>query len=197
MIIRKETEHFEQMVTDYISHTFGVYPHKDIKHIRSGISGNFEVKPDFNIIDDNPDKNYSFENLLYEGELAATNDPRELIAHKHFLEKANGRILVSGLGLGNSLHELLKNEAVSFIRVIEKEQDVIDLVAPFFDDPRVKIICDDVFEYGINEHFDIIYHAIWKTENEVKQDIATRKALSEKYGSFCSWQGFMYIQPKG
>jgi len=166
---------------------------ESIQHIPEGESGLYQVKNDVNI-----DQGYIFQTLCYQGKPISNNDPVTLPAHKHIIKKARGRVLVSGLGLGNSLHELLKKDNVSEVVIIEKEQDIIDLVSPSFSDPRVKIEQGDIFQFEPSKHFDCIYHAIWNTEKETRAAVQVRKELKAKFASFCdAWQGFIYISPRG
>ncbi len=56
-----------------------------------------------------------------------------------------GHVLVAGLGLGLIVHALATNRSVTRITVVEREQDVIDLVAPLV--PPVEIVHGDFWEW--------------------------------------------------
>lgn len=60
-----------------------------------------------------------FQRLLKDGIPQKSNHPDSLNVHADFLKRATGRILISGLGLGESLHEVLKKPDVTFVRIIE------------------------------------------------------------------------------
>ncbi|MFS7497729.1 hypothetical protein ACJ8CM_00085 [Klebsiella pneumoniae] len=72
---------------------------------------------------------------------------------------------------------------MTHVTVIEKEQDVINLVAPaFIDDKRVDIICADAMTYqppaGVT--YDVCWHDIWtyfSAENLQEMENLERKYL--------------------
>ena len=84
-------------------------------------------------------------------------------SNSEFIKRVNGKVLIAGLGLGLVLHNILQKEEVTEILVIEKCQDVIDLVGPKFENPKLKIICEDIIKWRPkkNEKFDTIYFDIW------------------------------------
>ena len=176
----------------YLSTVFGVEYHPDIQVIPENKSGEYKVNDDININGD-----YIFQRLYRNESQVTDNDPENLIAHKHFIDKATGKILIGGLGLGETLHEILKKDDVIKIDVVESEKSIIDLVAPFFKDERVQFIHDDIFSYRIDSHYDCIYHSIWSNKKQARAAIPERKKLKEKYGKFCDWLGFSYISPRG
>lgn len=103
---------------------------------------------------------------------------------------AHGRVLINGLGLGMVLEGVLSKPEVTYVRVIEKEQDVIDLVGPHFaNDPRVEIICADAYEYkpAKGEKFDYVWHDIWDDLSSANfPEMAT---LNRKYARAAAKQG--------
>lgn len=108
--------------------------------------------------------------LHVNGQLMMSDTGMERISNKAFIQKANGRVLIAGLGIGLILHNILNKADVTEVIVIEKYQDVIDLVAPKFNNDKLKIICADIFDYtpAKDERFDVIYFDIWPeitTEN--------------------------------
>ncbi len=46
--------------------------------------------------------------LTYKGEVIMSNTPAEVNDHLPFIKKANGKVLIAGLGLGMVITELLK-----------------------------------------------------------------------------------------
>ena len=192
MSTRKQITNIENLAKAYASTVFGIEPRQDIQNIKNGVSGPFQVKDDINI-----DGKYIFQTLTRDGKPIADNDPEKLTVHKVFFKNAKGRVLISGLGVGNSLHEVLKNNNVESITIVEHEQDIINLVGKSFKDSRVKIIHDDIFKYNPKEKFDCIYHAIWSNKKEALAAAPVRKKLKKKFAPFCSWQGFVYISSRG
>lgn len=97
-----------------------------------------------------------------------SNTPAEIGGHMEFYYAATGRVMIGGLGIGMILEAVLKKPEVTSITVIEKEQEIIDLVSPFYaNEEKVKIICGDVFNpkdyLAPGTKFDRLYFDIWDT----------------------------------
>ena len=119
--------------------------------------------------------------LHVNGELMMSDTAMERITNYDFINNAKGRVLIAGLGVGMILEAILQKESVTEIVVIEKYQDVIDLVHPIYQHPKLKIICADIFEYDMpkSEKFDTIYFDIWA---EICEDnLEEMKILHMKY----------------
>jgi len=102
--------------------------------------------------------------LEIDGEVFMSDTPMEKRTNFDFVEHANGRVFIAGLGIGLIVHNILKKKNVKEVVVMEISSDVIDLVAPkFAHDKRVKIVQGDVLEWKPNkgELFDTIYFDIW------------------------------------
>lgn len=97
-----------------------------------------------------------------------------------FLEEVKGDVLITGLGIGFCIKELLKNDKVKTITVIEKEAEIIKLIAPKVENKRVKIVHGDAREIDTDGNvYDFMIHDIWlyicqNTFDEIK-------AAKEKY----------------
>ena len=104
-----------------------------------------------------------------------------------FVARAHGRVLVGGLGLGLILFPLVDNPKVMHITVVEKYQDVIDLVGPAlkakFGD-RLEIICADIFDWKPpkGSKWNVIYHDIWPTI--CTDNLVSMVKLHRKYGRY-------------
>lgn len=99
--------------------------------------------------------------LAESGYLYMTNTPAEIQDHTQFINKACGNVLIAGLGLGMVVQALLDKGTCKQITVVELSQDVIDLVGPFYDDPRVEIVCCDIFKFKPQMHYDYAWFDIW------------------------------------
>lgn len=99
--------------------------------------------------------------------LMMSNTPMEMATNLEFLLKAHGKVLIGGLGIGLIILPLLDNENIGHITVIEKSQDVIDLVNRQLNLPpeKVTIVCGDVFKNPQTEKFNTIYMDIWSAIN--------------------------------
>lgn len=103
-----------------------------------------------------------------------SDTPDELNDHLHILQNVRGRVLVNGLGLGCILNCLIHHEDVFRIDVVEIDQDVIDLVGPFYirqaeKTPATKINIyhgdASTFKWPRGRRWNYIWHDIWPTIN--------------------------------
>lgn len=117
-----------------------------------------------------------------------SNTPDEIRDCLPFVDKAYGRILVNGLGLGVLLVALLEKENITKITVIEKSEDVIKLVSPSITDERVEIIHADAFEYkpSKDEQFECVWHDIWDYIDA--ENLPEMHKLHRKYGRRAIYQ---------
>lgn len=129
-----------------------------------------------------------YKRLMYGGTVVMTNTPDEIRDFLHFTHRAKGTILINGLGLGCVLKVLLEKQNVTKITVIEKNEEVINLVSPYFKDERLTIIHADAFEYKPpnGEMYDYVWHDIW---NYICEDnLPEMTKLHRKYSKRTSWQ---------
>ena len=63
---------------------------------------------------------------------------REYREHEQFLKDAHGDVLVAGLGLGMINEYLMNNPNITSVTIIEKFQDVIELIMQDEEDMRNK-----------------------------------------------------------
>jgi len=101
--------------------------------------------------------------LYVKGMLMMSNTPMEERTNRDIIRFSHGKVLIAGLGIGMILSEILDKNEVESVTVIEKFKDVIDLVSPHFDSPKLKIINADIFEWKPDkgEVYDTIYFDIW------------------------------------
>ncbi len=76
------------------------------------------------------------------------DDPPHWWAMQEHSTFYSGHVLVAGLGLGLIVHTLAQNPKVERITVIEREQDVIDLIRPHI--PKCEIIHADFWDSDID-----------------------------------------------
>ncbi len=127
--------------------------------------------------------------LTRNGTTVMSDTEAELRDHMIAEWHARGHCLINGLGLGALLKAVLKNPEVTQVTVIEISQDLIDLISPFYQDPRVSFVCADAFKYeppkGI--HYGMVWHDIWDTI--CTDNLPEMTKLHRKYGKLCDWQG--------
>lgn len=114
--------------------------------------------------------NFQYVKLVKKGEGTMMSDtPMERNSNRDFVRKANGDVLIFGLGLGLIIMPLLDAEEVTSITVIELHQDLIDLVTPILKKydhhNKLKVVQGDCFEYHKQVEkgtkFDCVYGDIW------------------------------------
>ena len=80
------------------------------------------------------------------------------------VQRAHGNVLIAGLGLGMILHPIVKQPGVRHVTVVEKYQDVVDLIGPTL--PRsdaLAVVVGDIFEWRppTGSRYDVIWFDIW------------------------------------
>lgn len=97
-----------------------------------------------------------------------SDTPMETETNKEFLRKANGDVLIFGLGIGLIIFPLLNDPNVTSITVVELEQELIDLTGSVIKKAKggdkVTIIKGDAYAHGFPKakKFDTIYFDIWQ-----------------------------------
>ena len=112
--------------------------------------------------------------------------PREYEEHK-WLTTITGDVLIAGLGIGMIHIPLLASDDITSVTIVEKEQDVIDLVWEHCaKDDRFTLIHDDIntWEVPADSKWDIGWFDTWLTHEEPIEEYATR--MRERYGEFVS-----------
>jgi len=119
------------------------------------------------------------------GGIMMSDTPMERNTNYEFVQKANGDVIIFGLGLGLVILPLLKKENVKSILVVELHQDLIDLVEPILKvhdvENKLTIVQGDCFEFHNKipkeKKFDSIYGDIWIdicTDNYEEMKILTK-----------------------
>lgn len=125
--------------------------------------------------------------LLVNGGVVMTDAEFERKTNMTPILKAHGNALIAGLGIGLILKPFIdKCESVT---VIEKEVDVIALVASSF--PTVTVIHGDIFEWLPDKgaKFDCIYFDIWPGVSS--DDLGDDKLLRKRFRKFLAKGGYM------
>ena len=131
----------------------------------------------------------TYKKLLYKHEVVMSDTPAEMQDHHHFIHMAHGSVLLTGLGLGMVLGELLKKKDVKHIMVLEKSLDVIKLVAGHYQQADLEIINADALTWKIPKgvHYDFIWHDIW---NGICADnLESMRKLKRRFARCSPWQG--------
>lgn len=124
--------------------------------------------------------------LLHKGSCVMSNTSMEKRTNADFCIHAHGDVLIGGLGIGMIVLAIQEKPEVKSITVIEKNQEVIDMVASQLNfNEKVKIICADVFEWKPEKgvKYDVSYMDIW---NWINKDVYNdeMKPLKRKYARY-------------
>lgn len=113
------------------------------------------------------------------GGLFMSDTPAEYRDAAWFIHVAEGSVLISGLGLGMVVKAILKKAEVTHITVLELEADVINLVAPSYPDPRLRVIHADCRTWKADRQFDHAWHDIWPDVSE--DDLPEMASITRRY----------------
>ena len=118
-----------------------------------------------------------------------SDTPDEYADHTEAIERASGRVLINGLGIGMVLKAMLAKPSVTHIDVVEIEADVLSLVAPYYSDPRITYHHASAYTIKWPEGFqwDLAWHDIWPTMDS--QNLEDMAHLMRKYEDRVQWQG--------
>jgi hypothetical protein len=103
-----------------------------------------------------PDGDYRF--LLKNGSPLMSDTPKEYGEHQWLWDHAQGDVLIGGLGIGFVNQYLINNAAVTSVTIVEKYQDVIDLVwGDCAKDDTFTLIKADIETWDVpaNSHWDV------------------------------------------
>ena len=106
------------------------------------------------------------------------NDLPGLEGHSNrpVVEAARGDVLIAGLGIGYVLVPILAKPDVHTVTVIEKCQDVIDLVLPHIAHPKLTVILADVYEWLPEGTYDSMWFDIYPHTEQIGVTLLNRFA---------------------
>lgn len=123
--------------------------------------------------------------LVHAGEVVMSNTNMEKRTNLEFCHNAHGDIIIGGLGIGMIIFAIQDKPEVKSITVIEKNEEVIEMVATQLNfNDKVKIVHADVFEWRPEKgvKYDMSYMDIW---NYVNEDVYEEmKQLKKKYARY-------------
>lgn len=107
------------------------------------------------------------------------------------VQRAEGHVLIAGLGIGMILTKILKKPEVQTVTVVEKYQDVIDLVSPHFQHRKLSIVCADIYEWKPEKgaKYDCIYFDVWADQST--DDLEDMAKLHRRFEAFKAKDGWM------
>jgi len=117
----------------------------------------------------------------------------EYAEHQPLWGGATGDVLIGGLGIGLVNSKLIDYPNIKTITIIEKNQEVIDLVWSHCPkDNRFSLIHADIDSWVPPEgsHWDYAWFDTWIGNNGFQTQEEYNQMLAEKYGQFCGQLGF-------
>lgn len=131
--------------------------------------------------------------LRVNGKTMMSDTRHERLTNWEVRHKAQGNVLIAGLGIGMVLHAIVPKDEVRAVTVIEKEPDVIKLISPSLPKSyKLKVVCADIFDWRPPEgaKFDCIYFDIWA---DASNGAATpdRRKLSARFKKYKAQNGWM------
>jgi len=135
----------------------------------------------------------TYKKLTRNGRLIMSNTQAEIGDHLSFIYKAKGDVLINGLGLGVCIFGIMernktKKEKVTSITVVERSEDVINLVGPYLPS-EVAIVQADAFEFKPpkGKKYGAVWHDIW--DDICADNLDDMHTLHRRYGKRTNWQG--------
>ena len=120
-------------------------------------------------------EDFEFPAVLEDGNEWMTLTPVDLDTSDEAIDRAHGRVVTFGLGLGYYVYMTSEKESVESVTVVEKSEDVIALfreyVLPQFSHPeKVRIVNADAFEYAEHimpeEKYDVAFVDTWRDASD-------------------------------
>ena len=131
-------------------------------------------------------EDFEFPAVLEDGNEWMTLTPVDLDTSELAIERAHGKVVTFGLGLGYYAYMVSEKDNVESITVVEKSADVIELfrtyILPQFPHPeKVKIVNEDAFLYAKHtmpgENFDVAFVDTWRDASDGAPMYEKMKAL--------------------
>lgn len=132
-----------------------------------------------------------FVKLTVNGRLFMSDTTNEHRTNLEITYQARGHTLIAGLGIGMILTKILDKKEVRSVTVIEKYQDVIDLITPHFKHKKLTTICADIYEWRPPKgtKYDCIYFDIWADQST--DDLEDMARLHQRFKSYKAPGGWM------
>jgi spermidine synthase len=118
----------------------------------------------------------------------------EIKDHYDFIRKADGNVIIAGLGLGMVANAILDKPDVTQVTVVDLSPDVIKLVGPHWQKKhgdRLKIIQADILQWKPNpgDRWDHAWWDIWddKCGDNLVQMTKIKRKFAQKVGTQACW----------
>jgi hypothetical protein len=158
--------------------------------IPEAVNGNFEIKKVTTDIIANKEEPLDIYTILYMDGVGIMQDTtHEYIEHQPLWDNATGNVLIGGLGIGFVNQKLMDNSNVISVTILEKHQEVIDLVWPYCPkDDTFTLIHADIETWQPTQNFNSMWIDTWLSTHGDYCEY--NMALIEKYQPYCDWVGW-------
>ena len=115
------------------------------------------------------DKQLQYTSLFINEKEWMLDDPLHWSGMQEFAKRCSGSVLVGGLGLGLLVSQLILNNKVNSITVIERNNDVIDLISKYLESSKLEIINDDYLHFITRNYrhtFDFSILDFWVLDDQ-------------------------------
>ena len=105
---------------------------------------------------------------------------REYVEHEQFLKSVYGDILIAGLGLGMINQPLMDNPNVKSVTIIEKFQNVNNMVCKYWQKyKKFILIHDDINKWDINQYKNLWIKRVFENTINYTLDVPPRQQGSK------------------
>lgn len=135
------------------------------------------------------DREFVYPAVLEGGREWMTLMPNETVTTESAVERARGKVLTYGLGLGYFAYRASEKDEVDSVTIVELSPDVISLfeehILPQFPHRgKIRIVCSDAYEYAEKsapvEKYDFVFADFWHDAGDGR-DLMLKMKEYEKY----------------
>lgn len=130
--------------------------------------------------------------LVYRGDVVMSDTIQEYLTNWVAIHRAEGHVLIAGLGLGCVLQAIAKKSSVKSVTVVEQAPEVIELVWEHLRSRqwarKVELVQGSIFDVKLTDSYDYGWFDIWNNYSSANLPQMTR--LRRRYGKICKAMGF-------
>ena len=129
-------------------------------------------------------------NTFFENTCMMSDTPMERFTNQDFINMAEDRVLIAGLGIGMVPVTLAQKDEIKHITVIEIDSEIIELVEPLIrkyvpNHEKIEIIQADAYEFPktyTGKKYDYLWLDIWPEFPNTEADVEMFESLFDIYG---------------
>tara|TARA_Y100000004_G_scaffold196814_1_gene268211 strand:- start:48 stop:554 length:507 start_codon:yes stop_codon:yes gene_type:complete len=154
--------------------------------VPEAVNGNFEIKKvTADTIVTKPEPLDTYTILYKDGTEIMQDTTHEYKEHQPLWDNATGDVLIGGLGIGFVNQKLMDNPNVTSVTIVEKYQEVIDLVWPYCPkDETFTLVHSDIKTWNPTQNFDCGWFDTWLLPEDHQTHMGY---LINKYKPYCGW----------